>query len=58
MLLAEHPKGAFLDPYYSQYSGTKIFLFCGLGDDISSHLIFSIIGWTEMYMFAFGFVES
>jgi hypothetical protein len=30
----------------------------GLGDDIPSHLIFSIIGQTEMYTFAFGFVES
>jgi hypothetical protein len=40
------------------YSDTKVFLFCGLGDDIPSHLIFSIIGRTEMYMFAFGFVES
>jgi hypothetical protein len=40
------------------YSDTKVFLFCRLGDDIPSHLISSIIGRTEMYMFAFGFVES
>jgi hypothetical protein len=40
------------------YNDTKIFLFCGLDDDIPSHLIFIIIGRAEMCMFAFRFVES